>query len=663
MSLNPQQQAAVTAVHGPMLVLAGAGSGKTRVITQKIAHLLDAHQVAAKHICAVTFTNKAAEGMRERVRQLCQGQNTRGLMVSTFHSLGLLILKQEIHRLGYRPAFSVLDPSDGVALVKDLLKAEDGAQDWAQSVHGRISRFKNLGLAPEQVSAGIDPHEQQAARLYPIYQRTIKAYNAVDLDDLIFLPNQILTAHAEALHTWQERIRYLLVDEYQDTNGAQYQLLLHLASSRRNLTVVGDDDQSIYAWRGAEAENLQRLAQDFPELAVVKLEQNYRSMGRILNVANGLIANNPHVHEKRLWSTLGHGEPVRVVRCQDDAQEAEKVVSLLLADKFQGQREFRDFAVLYRSNHQARVFETAFRAAHIPYQLSGGTSFFARSEIKDMMAYLRLLANPDDDLAFLRAVNTPRRGIGPSTLEALGNFAQTQRMTLFSALWEDLNLPNRAMAALRQFGDWINQMTDRVARAELLDTLRAIPAEIDYAAYLQDQDSEKMALRRLDNINNLFDWVGRMLEQEDGPKTLPDILQKLSLFSVLEQQNEDENPDAVRLMTLHAAKGLEFPYVFLVGVEEGILPHRNSIDSDTIEEERRLAYVGLTRAQYGLTLTLANQRRRYGEVIACEPSRFLAELPPEDLRWEGEAATPEHQQATAAQAISQFRAMLAARRT
>ncbi|MEK8089887.1 UvrD-helicase domain-containing protein [Thermithiobacillus plumbiphilus] len=663
--LNPQQQAAVLHAHGPMLVLAGAGSGKTRVITQKIAHLIDKHGVDARHIFAVTFTNKAASEMRERVAQLCQGQPTRGLTVSTFHSLGLQILRQEIHRLGYKKAFSILDASDTVALVRDLLKDNQDDPDLAEGIQGRISRFKNAGLAPEAVPLEGDPLHSRAARLYPFYQRALKAYSAVDFDDLISLPNQLFAHDAEARAHWQERVRYLLVDEYQDTNSAQYQLIKWLLGMRRNLTAVGDDDQSIYAWRGAEAENLHRLGQDFPDLNVIKLEQNYRSTGRILTAANRLIANNPHLYEKQLWSTLGHGEPIRVVRCDDETHEAEKVVSLLLAEKFQRQARFSDFAILYRGNHQARAFETALRAARVPYHLTGGTSFFARGEIKDLMAYLRLLVNPDDDLAFLRAVNTPRRGIGGTTLEALGQFAQKRDKSLFEAIWEpDLgeHLPTRALEALRGFGDWINRTNEQIDKTtttdgELAAELRRLPDAIDYPGYLRDQFDERGASRRLENINSLFDSVQRMLETEDGPRSLPEILGRLSLFSVLERQ-EEEGGDEVRLMTLHAAKGLEFPYVFLVGMEEGFLPHRNSIDSDNIEEERRLAYVGLTRAQFLLVLTMARKRRRYGEWIAGEPSRFLSELPAEDLRWEGENNSEEQRQAVAQGTLAQLRQML-----
>ncbi|MEW6612198.1 MAG: UvrD-helicase domain-containing protein [Pseudomonadota bacterium] len=665
--LNPQQHAAITHVHGPMLVLAGAGSGKTRVITHKIAHLIERHEVAAKHICAVTFTNKAASEMQQRVAQLCQGKPTRGLIVSTFHSLGLNILRQEIHRLGYKPVFSILDAGDSVGVVRDLLKEHDGDGDLAEAIQGRISRFKNAGLMPEDVPLDGDPLHQRAARLYPLYQRALKAYSAVDFDDLINLPNHLFATDPEARATWQERIRYLLVDEYQDTNSAQYQLIKWLLGNRRNLTAVGDDDQSIYAWRGAEAENLHRLSQDFLELQVIKLEQNYRSMGRILNAANRLIANNPHLYEKQLWSTLGHGEPIRVVRCQDEVHEAERVVSLLLAEKFQRKARFGDFAILYRGNHQARAFETALRAAHVPYQISGGTSFFERSEIKDVMAYLRLLANPDDDLAFLRAVNTPRRGIGGATLEALGNFAQQHDLSLFAAVWEEglaEHLPARGLEALRQFGQWVNRMAERVEKSAATDqevcaTLRSLPEEIDYLGYLKDQCDERGALRRMENVNSLFDWMQRMTEQDDGPQTLPELLNRLSLFSVLERQGEEGDSDEVRLMTLHAAKGLEFPHVFLVGMEEGILPHRNSIDTDNIEEERRLAYVGLTRAQYTLTLSLAARRKRYGEMVECEPSRFLEELPPEDLRWEGDESSPDQHQAVAQGTIAQLRQMLA----
>lgn len=634
--LNPQQMAAVQQVHGPLLVLAGAGSGKTRVITRKIVHLIRDQQVDARHVCAVTFTNKAAREMKTRVAEALQGVQTRGLMVSTFHHLGLQILRQEIHRLDYRPGFSILDHGDSLTLIRGLLRDSQGAADLAEAIQGRISRFKNDGLLPEE-AASDDRIGTQAAALYPVYQRSLHACNAVDLDDLILLPNRLFHADEEARLRWQERIRYLLVDEYQDSNGAQYRLIRWLLGSRRNLTAVGDDDQSIYSWRGAAVDNLHRLAQDFPDLQVIKLEQNYRSTGRILTAANALIAHNPHLFEKRLWSSMGEGQILRVLSCADESDEAEQVVNALLRDRFQRQGEFRDYAILYRSNHQSRPFEGALRAAHVPYIVSGGLSFFERAEIKDYLAYLRLLVNPDDDPAFLRAVNTPRRGVGSATLERLGTLAKERNLSLFATLWEeDLELPDKALTALRDFGQWLNAKADEVAKTELIPTLRSIPEEIGYLEYLRNEGEEKAAGRRWENLQELIAWIDRLTTQEDGPQTLAEILNRLMLFTVLERE-EDDDRDVVRLSTLHAAKGLEFPQVFLVGVEEELLPHRNSETPEQIEEERRLFYVGITRARFQLTLSTARKRRRYGEHIAPEPSRFLQEIPKELMDWQGKA--------------------------
>ena len=538
--LNPPQLEAVKHIHGPLLVLAGAGSGKTRVITRKIVYLIREQQIAPRHICAVTFTNKAAREMKNRVAEALQGHNSRGLMVATFHHLGLQILRKDIERLGYRSNFSVIDPGDSLGMVRNLLREANGPSDLAEAIQARISRFKNDGFFPEEAHAN-DRLGQEATSIYAPYQRSLSACNAVDLDDLILLPTRLLQDHAEARHAWQDRIRYLLVDEYQDSNGAQYHLVQSLLGTRHNLTAVGDDDQSIYSWRGAAADNLHRLAQDFPNLKVVKLEQNYRSTGRILQAANAVIAQNPHLFEKRLWSTLGDGHSIRALRCTNEADEAKQVVSAILRDRFQRQGEYRDYAILYRSNHQARPFEAELRNAHIPYQISGGISFFERSEIKDFLAYLRLLANSDDDPAFLRAVNTPRRGIGNSTLERLGAFAKERNLSLFAALWEDaLELPEKAHTALRNFAGWVNLKADEVDKAELIHALQGLPEEIGYLQHLHNEGDEKDAGRRWENIQELLSWMQRLQEQDEGPQTLPEILNRLMLFNVLEREEEDD---------------------------------------------------------------------------------------------------------------------------
>jgi ATP-dependent DNA helicase Rep len=636
--LNPRQLDAVRYTAGPLLVLAGAGSGKTRVITQKIAHLIGHAGINPRHICAVTFTNKAAREMRERVSQQLKAFKTRGLTISTFHTLGLNILRRDPGSAGLRAGFSLLDAQDSEALIKEHLRHTSNADALSPaSVQHRISRWKNDVVDPTQaLNHAEDEFEAMLATLYADYERSLRAYNAVDFDDLILRPARLFRAQPELLEAWQGRLRYLLVDEYQDTNSAQYDLVRQLTGPRGAFTVVGDDDQSIYAWRGARPENLIRLKEDYPTLKVIMLEQNYRSSARILGLANTLIANNPHVFEKQLWSELGPGDAPRVIHCRDDAHEAEAVASEILHLKFAEEAGFGDIAILYRGNHQARQFEKALREHSIPYFLSGGTSFFARTEVKDIMAYLRLLANPEDDAAFLRIVNTPRREIGPTTLERLADHARNHEMCLLAAceapgLAEHLS--ERQRDRLSAFVHLIEEHRQRIVGdpassvRELLDTIR-------YPSWLRENaSSQQVADRRFENVSDLVDWLGRLHKSDFQGKTLADMVSHLTLMDVMERQEEEAGGDRVHLMTLHAAKGLEFPHVFLVGMEEELLPHRTSIEEDSIEEERRLAYVGITRARKGLVFTLTHKRKRYGEWVVSEPSRFLGELPKDQLDW------------------------------
>ena len=512
--------------------------------------------------------------------------------------------------------------------------------------------------------SGDDAQLAAAAGLYADYNRHLKTYNAVDFDDLIMLPVLLLRSEPEVLERWQNRMRYLLVDEYQDTNATQYQLVKLLVGPRGALTVVGDDDQSIYAWRGAQPENLALLAQDFPQLKVIKLEQNYRSMGRILKAANQLIGNNPHVFEKSLWSEMGYGDPIRVLRAADDEQEAEKVVPQLLHHKFTSRTSYSDYAILYRGNHQSRLFERALREHNIAYHLSGGTSFFAYSEVKDIMAYLRLLVNPDDDNAFLRIVNTPRREVGPATIEKLAAYAAQRGQSLFAASFElglEQHLNGRPLERLRHFTHWVNHIADRAQRGDIMAAVRDLIQDINYEAWLADNArDDKAAARRMDNVLELVAWLQRLYDQEEGEPEFAQLVAKLCLMDILERQDEgDTSSEGVHLMTLHAAKGLEFPHVFMVGMEEELLPHRTSIEEDNIEEERRLAYVGITRAQRTLTFSVVTRRRRYGETVECTPSRFLDELPQDDLEWEGGPKDPEKSRAQGASAIAGLRGLLA----
>lgn len=646
--LNPQQREAARHIDGPLLVLAGAGSGKTRVITRKIAYLIEQCDIPARNIAAVTFTNKAAREMKSRVSELMASRNSsaRGLMVSTFHNLGLNILRKEYKSLGYRSGFSIFDAQDSLAVLRDLMGRDFAADsEHAEQCQWQISEWKNQLIMPEQ-AARIAEDGQQAsqAKVYQRYVEALLAYNAVDFDDLILKPVLLFREHSDVLKKWQARIHYLLVDEYQDTNGCQYELVKQIVGIREALTVVGDDDQSVYSWRGARPENLVQLQQDFPRLTLIKLEQNYRSMGRILRVANKLIENNPHIFEKKLWSAMGEGDPIRVIGCRDDDHESEKVVSELLYHKLKHQANFKDYAILYRSNHQSRPIERILREHNVPYFLTGGTSFFSRVEVKDIMAYLRLLANQDDDNAFLRVINTPRRGIGASTLQALGNYAGQRNTSLFGACFEmglAEQLPAQAISRLDHFSKWLVDIADRANRGDLMEAIRDMIEEIDYRAWLEEVTGDpNQAERRMENVEELLSWIERIIDNDTSTEeqNIGDIAARLTLMDILERQEDENQADAVHMMTLHAAKGLEFPHVFIIGMEEEILPHRTSIEEDGIEEERRLAYVGITRAQRSLVFTMANSRKRYGEKVECEESRFLRELPPEDLSWMTEKA-------------------------
>ncbi len=639
-TLNPQQLAAVKLLDHPLLVLAGAGSGKTRVITEKIAYLIK-QGIPARHIAAVTFTNKAAREMKSRVGKLVQGKDIRGLRVSTFHALGLDIVRREHKALGFKSAISIFDEHDRKLLLKELIKHGPQVYDLEKvDQYGwQISRWKNQFVLPQQaIGEGGMPDEIIAAKVYEEYTRQIKAYNAVDFDDLILQPVLLFKEQAEVLEKWRNQIRYLLVDEYQDTNITQYQLVKLLTGNLGRFTVVGDDDQSIYSWRGAKPENLTQLQQDYPRLQVIKLEQNYRSTGRILKIANQLIANNPHVFEKRLWSAFGPGDQPRVIKSKEEIAESRQIASDIIHHKFRHSTQFSDYAILYRGNHQSRLFERALREHSIPYFLSGGASFFANTEIKDILAYLRLMVNTDDDQAFLRVVNTPRREIGPTTLEKLGQYATQRHVSLFTACFElglEQSLPEAAVKKLRHFSNWLVDVADRAQRGDTFAVVDEFIEALNYEDWLQENStSDAQADRRMSNVRELLDWL-RRLSKEEGmeDKSLAEVVAKIMLLDILDRQEEENSGDRVSLMTLHAAKGLEFPYVYLVGMEENLLPHQTSIEENAIEEERRLAYVGITRAQKQLTFSYCTHRKKYGEMTDCKPSRFLDELPLEELEW------------------------------
>ncbi|MDO8267160.1 MAG: DNA helicase Rep [Moraxellaceae bacterium] len=651
--LNPRQREAVRHISGPLLVLAGAGSGKTSVITKKIAYLIQECGISASKIVAVTFTNKAAREMKERAGKLVQGAEARGLTVSTFHNLGLNILRREMEHFGLKKGFSIFDADDSKALIGELLHREN-ASDKIDLIRNLISQFKNQLTSPEEaVNTAENDGELLAAKIYEVYNRHLRAYNAVDFDDLILLPTIGFRDNQELRERWQNRVHYLLVDEYQDTNSAQYLLVKLLVGSRGALTAVGDDDQSIYAWRGARPENLVELTKDFPSITVVKLEQNYRSTGRILKAANAVIANNPHAFEKKLWSQLGMGDPIRILTCANEDGEAERVATDILNHKMMHRTEFRDFAVLYRGNFQSRILETKLREFQIPYKVSGGQSFFSRAEIKDVMGYLRLIINPDDDNAFLRVVNTPKREIGPSTLEKLGSYSQQRGSSMFAACDEmglGLHLNDRQLGHLQDFHQWMMETAEKVVEGDSLNAIRQMLIDIGYDDHLRDTSGTPAAAeKRIENVQTFLASIQRMADKQDDEddKNIETVIRKLVLMDLLEQQAEEDDSDRVQLMTLHAAKGLEFPHTYIMGLEEELLPHRNSIQAETIEEERRLMYVGITRARKTLTLTLAQKRKSGGENLPTTPSRFLDELPSDDIEWEGKTSnrTPEEKKA------------------
>ncbi|CAB1370028.1 UvrD-helicase domain-containing protein [Denitratisoma oestradiolicum] len=656
--LNAPQREAIHYLDGPLLVLAGAGSGKTRVITQKIAYLIQECGYSPAKITAITFTNKAAREMKERAAQLLGDGASGGLTVSTFHALGVRILRQEAKALGLKPGFSILDASDVGGLFQELMKNAD--KDRLRAVQNRISLWKNGLLGPEEAAAQAgNPMEQQAAQVYGEYERTLRAYQAVDFDDLIRLPVNLFETNEEALARWQSRIWHLLVDEYQDTNRCQYRLMKLLAGPRASFTAVGDDDQSIYAWRGADIGNIHLLREDYPRLKVIKLEQNYRSTTRILSAANAVIAHNPKVFDKKLWSDHGHGDPIHIQFCRDGEHEAEWVAARLTAHRFQHRGKWSDYAILYRGNHQARALEQQLRNQKVPYALSGGQSFFERAEIKDITSYLRLLANQDDDPAFIRAITTPKRGIGGATLEALGRIGGQRHVSLFDASLApgvEQQLNARQLEAVRTFCQFIRRMEARAVKEPASQILEDLLRAIDYEASLFETLEPREAESKWSNVRDFVEWLGRRGAEDN--KNLLELAQTIALISMLDKNDQDA--DAVQLATLHAAKGLEFRHVFLVGVEEGILPHRDSLEPEKLQEERRLMYVGITRARMSLHLSHCRRRKTGREWRDCEPSRFIDEMGSDLRRSGGDESPPDAEEKQAGRdRLARFKALLA----
>lgn len=638
--LNPEQQKAVTNISEPLLVLAGAGSGKTAVITYKIAYLVNHCGYQADQVAAVTFTNKAAKEMKARAVKMLKNGSGENLRISTFHTLGLNIIREECKVLEMRKNFSIFDDKDCFGLLSELSERElKGDKSALYQLQEQLSSWKNSLLSPEQaLSKANGQNELYAARIYQRYARHLKACNAVDFDDLILVPAKLLQQNLDVRYQWQSKIRYLLVDEYQDTNLAQYELVKLLAGPEARFTVVGDDDQSVYSWRGANPENLQMLKKDFAALQVIKLEQNYRCSGRVLKTANKLIDNNPHLFEKRLWSNLDYGDPIRILETANEEEESRLVVSDLSSRKMTGKGRYSDFAILYRGNFQSRIFEKTLMEFKIPYRISGGMSFFARAEIRDIMAYLRLLVNPSDDAAFIRIANVPRREIGAITLEKLGNYARERHISLFKAgLEQGLSerLKGKGLVAVQQFIKMMAGTAVQCKKERANVTLRNFFKQLGYDSWLlESSSSPEVAEFRWKNVQELLRWIDQMLSETTGEEDpLSAVVTSLVLRDRQEKDKEENKDNEVQLLTLHAAKGLEFSHVYMVGMEEELLPHRSAVEEDNVEEERRLCYVGITRAKSTLTMTHARERSRFGARIKCEASRFLEELPADDLHW------------------------------
>jgi len=643
MSLNPAQRAAVEYTEGPLLVLAGAGSGKTRVITDKIAHLVSTG-FAPNKITAITFTNRAAREMRDRAaKRLPRGEDAdRQPAISTFHALGLRFLQIECAKVGLRSGFSVFGADDSFGLLKELVPAATRT-DALEALRGLIARAKNEALTPaEAEEAAGSAREREAASLYAAYQRRLAAFNAVDFDDLIRLPVRLLEDNEAVAVAWRDRIRYLLIDEYQDSNRAQYRMLKALTGPRGAFTAVGDDDQSIYAWRGAAPENLDELGRDYPALKVIKLEQNYRCTGRILRAANALIAHNPHKVTKTLWSEHPEGAPIRVLSCADvDAEGARVAGEIWQRGNAGGPPAWHECAVLYRGNHQSRALEKALRAVGVPYHLSGGQSFFERTEVRDLLAWLRLLANPDDDAAFLRAVAAPRRDIGAQTLEKLGLLAGAAHCSLARAAARPEvreQFSARTQTAVAGFVEALGDLRNLVSQQGVAALAMQLADRSGYRAALAQSSDAALRARRLANVDEFGQWLASQAARTSGAG----LAQLNAQLALLDFGERDDPGNQVRLMTLHGAKGLEFKHVWLIGVEDGVLPHDAAIDAGTLEEERRLFYVGMTRARETLTLSHVQYRSRFGERSRTRPSRFLDELPAAELRREGDDPEQDH---------------------
>lgn len=635
--LNEQQRQAVKHTEGPLLIMAGAGSGKTRVLTNRIAYLIREKGVAPWNIVAITFTNKAAREMKERVASLI-GPEANDILMSTFHSMCVRILRRDIDRIGYSRNFTILDPTDQLSVVKQILKQQnlDPKKFEPRTILGMIGSAKNeLVTAKEYEKHAKGPYEEVASKVYLEYTSQLKRNQALDFDDLIMLTIRLLKTVPEVLEYYHRKFQYIHVDEYQDTNRAQYVLVKLLSERYQNICVVGDSDQSIYRWRGADIANILSFEEDYPNAKLIMLEQNYRSTKMILDAANHVIENNWNRKSKKLWTENKTGEKIFYYNADNEHDEAYFVVDKIREAKRNGEFTYADVAILYRTNAQSRVIEEMLVKSNIPYHIVGGTKFYDRKEIKDVLAYLRLIANPDDDISLQRIINVPKRGIGAATMDKLLHFAQLQGISLFQALKEveEIGLGARVVTKLKEFAtqmsNWVN-MQDYLSVTELVEQL------LEQTGYREMLQAEKTieAQSRLENIDEFLS-VTTEFEKKSEDKTLVAFLTDLALIADIDQLDEEAeggDNDSVVLMTLHSAKGLEFPLVFLIGMEEGIFPHSRSLfDEDEMQEERRLAYVGITRAEKKLYLTNAKLRTLYGRTNANPTSRFIAEIPDECL--------------------------------
>ncbi|BDG34372.1 DNA helicase PcrA [Saccharococcus caldoxylosilyticus] len=633
-NLNKEQQAAVKTTEGPLLIMAGAGSGKTRVLTHRIAYLMAEKHVAPWNILAITFTNKAAREMKERVQALLGGA-AEEVWISTFHSMCVRILRRDIDRIGINRNFSILDTTDQLSVIKNILKEKniDPKKFEPRTILGTISSAKNELLTPEKFAKRASSYyEKIVSDVYEEYQQRLLRNHSLDFDDLIMTTIQLFERVPEVLEYYQYKFQYIHIDEYQDTNHAQYMLVKMLAARFQNICVVGDADQSIYRWRGADIQNILSFERDYPNAKVILLEQNYRSTKRILQAANEVIENNINRKPKRLWTENPEGKKIVYYEAMNEADEAQFVAGKIKEYVDGGKRRYSDFAILYRTNAQSRIIEEVFLKSNIPYQIVGGLKFYDRKEIKDILAYLRVIANPNDDISLLRIINVPKRGVGASSLDKIVRYASENELSIFEALaeLEHIGLSARIAASLlefrRQLEQWA-QLQEYVSVTELVEEV------LDKSGYREMLKAENTleAQSRLENIDEFLS-VTKHFENVSEDKSLIAFLTDLALISDIDQLNEanGNSEDSVVLMTLHSAKGLEFPVVFLIGMEEGIFPHNRSLDDeDEMEEERRLAYVGITRAEEELFLTSAQMRTLFGNIHVNPVSRFIREIPEE----------------------------------